>query len=256
MIPFTATYKKTTISFEIPQSYEEITLGQYIDRLKWDGEDLLNLVGTMTGLKDEVIRNTDHENVMEQIVSRLGWLSTPPAFFKTIPDDGTDKKSKETGVELPVPDKIRIGDYTDYLVPKDIRAETFGQKISLQVHLKMSQKDKLSLIETIPYALAIYFQPIMENRSYDEERAIRLIPKMLEINLLDAYSVGCFFLHNSRRLSKRRFSRFLTNRMAGLRLLMSTNSNRSASTGPLTDSPGETSSSMTKSFFIRIGMSS
>lgn len=247
MIPYNAVYKSNTISFEIPEGYEDLTLGQYIDRLKWDGEDILDLVKTMTGLGDEVIRNTDTEYVMNTIVSRLGWLKTPPSFMFT-EDTPEDKR-----IELPVPSKINIDKYV-VVVPKDIEFETYGQKISLQIHIKMSQKEELTVVEIIPFCLAIYLQPVLEGRKYDEDRARRLIPKILEMNFVDAYSVGSFFLDNLTRLLKGKTSKSPVKRTGTRLLRILRNFNLSRFMGRSTVWQGGTSSNMTRSFYNRIGM--
>lgn len=195
MIPFKATYRKSifhrrrTVSFNVPRGYDEITIGQYIDILKWDGKSLLDVVGILTGLPDEIIQNTDVHQVAQDVVKYLNWVTVPPQFMDT---------ESEFYCEFPVPDTIKIG-FKQYTVPKDITLETFGQKISLQVHLKMAQKDELSLAETIPMALAIYFYPIVSGKPYDEDRARELLPLIKKVNLLDAYVVSAFFLNNSRK---------------------------------------------------------
>ena len=196
MIPFKATYRKSmfhrrrTINFDVPQGYEEITIGQYLDILKWDGESLLDIVGILTGLDDEIIQNTDVDQVAYDVVKYLNWVTVPPQFMDP---------EAEFHYEIPVPDTIVIG-HQRYPVPKDIRLETFGQKVSLQVHLKMAEKDKLSLAEIIPMALAIYLYPVVSGKIYDEDRAREMIPLIKQVNLLDAYVVSGFFLNNSRKL--------------------------------------------------------
>ena len=190
-------HRRRTVSFNVPRGYEEITLGQYIDILKWDGESLLDIVGILTGLDDEIIQNTDVHQVAQDVVKYLNWVTVAPTFM--------DKES-EFHYDCPVPDTIKIG-FKHYPVTKDITLETFGQKISLQVHLKMAQKDELSLAETIPMALAIYFYPIVSGKSYDEDRARELLPLIKNVNLLDAYTVSGFFLNNSRKLLTKRVSK-------------------------------------------------
>jgi len=219
---------------------------------------LIDLVKTMTGLKDEVIRYTDMNEVMTQIVSRLQWLSIPPSFLKiTHPDP--DDPDKLIEPPIPPPDHVYINK-KKYMVPKDLEAKTFGQKISLQIHLKMNQKDGMSVVEAIPFALAIYFQPLIESpdgikcREYDEDRARDLIPLILEMNLLDAYVVGSFFLGNSMRSLRKRSLKSRINQTANRLLRRFRNFNLLASSGPSTDSRKETCSSMTKSFYNRIGM--
>lgn len=188
MLPFKAKYRKSmfkteTYEFEVPEGYHDLSLGQYIEVLKWDGENLIDLVGILTSLPEEVIHNTDENQVGDSVSKYLNWITVPPTFI--------DKKAPDY-IELEVPDKMAIQG-KEYPIPQDIRLETFGQKISLQIHLKMAEKNELNIIEIIPMTLAIYLYPVVTGKLYDEDRARELIPLIKEVNLLDAYAVSSFF---------------------------------------------------------------
>jgi len=202
MTPFTAIAGKQKIKFNVPSGYEDLTLGQYIAISKFDGHGILNLVQDLTGLSQEVIDQTTEDEAMRKIVHLLQWATIAPTFLD---------KEKDDYEPLPVPDKLTF-DKEEYEVPQEIELKTFGQKISVQLHLSMAQKKETTIAECMPLIIAIYMQPIVTGEPYQEDKAKKLLPAINKMNLLDAYAVADFFLRSSTQLLNEKSSNCLTGR--------------------------------------------
>src|SRR3990167_447436 len=184
MIPFKAKYKDSEIFFGVPTSYNELTLKQLVQLNEWDKKDIIKLIAILCNIDYDVLFNSRMLDIDTQILPLLEWVKEPRNYQ-----------------QLLVPKQITI-DGKQYDVPADIAVKTLGQKISLQLHLAQEQKENKDVIDCIPFALAVYFQPEVTGRDYSEDEAIKLIPAIMNCKMLEAYPVGNFFLTN--------FIKFLT----------------------------------------------
>lgn len=237
MIPFKAKYRRNllrteTIHFTVPTGYGDLSIKQLLDITKWDGKELLKLIQIVTGLTDRVIQSVRSYESINIIASKLAWLMEKVDFM-------------QKNYEQDVPETLLV-DGREYAVPTDLKLETFGQKISLQSYLLKAQKDGLSVTECIPMTLAIYFQPIIEERDYDEERAMKLCGLMEGVNLKQAWAIADFFLNNSQQLSSGSLTLCPTIQTAMLYKLASENLNRLVYWVLLTHWPVATYSGMMK----------
>ena len=176
MIPLKAIHKDKEISFSIPQAWDELTLKQFIDLQRWDREDLITMLSVITGLEYDVLFASETSGIEELILQNLQWMRTPLDFES-----------------LPVPKEIMI-DGKNFDVPQDIKEKTFGQKISLQLYLADAAKEGKFEIDCVAFALAVYFQPQINENKYNEDEAKKLLPIIEQCRFIDAYPVANFFL--------------------------------------------------------------
>lgn len=177
MLPLIAKYKETEIKFNLPQSWEDITLYQYIELSKWDRKDLIQLFAVITGIDYDVFFNCESEGINDLLLTNLEFLKEP-----------LDLEA------LPLPKEIEI-DGKKLEVPQDITQKTFGQKISLQLYLAEAVKNEKSKIDCLAFAIALYFFPEIAQDKYNEDEAKKIIPLIEKCKLVEAYPIGSFFLN-------------------------------------------------------------
>lgn len=191
MIPFTLS---KDISFELPQDYGELTLSQFFAIRKNPNGDILDLLSILSGLPKEVWEQARDFNIDAKIAPYLIWMQEPfnPESFIL----------KET---------LKIN---DYIIPRpeDIRTQAFGQKIALEKEYYKINKEGGNEIDLIPYALALYFQPIYYGNKYDSDQVNQLLPLIMNCKIQEAYPIGAFFLNSYAKLlnsKERAFHTFL-----------------------------------------------
>jgi hypothetical protein len=191
MIPFTLS---KDISFELPQDYGELTIKQFLLIKNNPGGDFIDLLSILSGLSREVWEQCKDFNIDVKIAPFIEWVNEP---FN--PDGYT------------LPDNLIInGKEIDR--PKDIRYQTYGQKLALQKEFLEVQKKGGNDVDIIPFALALYFQPAYYDCKHDMDKVDELLPLVMECKIQLAYPIGYFFLNSYARLlvsKERSFLMFL-----------------------------------------------
>lgn len=180
MIPFNL----GKYSFELPQDYGELTLKQFFELRKFEG-DLIGMISVLSGLDRTLWEQARDINIDLTLSVYLDWLNKP---FN--PEDYI------------LPDRLQInGVY--YNRPKDLKSKTLAQKISLQNEMERVQKENGTDVDLIPFALALYFHPIVTGEKYDSEKVEAFIPEIMNCKVEEAYPIASFFLLNwAKSLSK------------------------------------------------------
>lgn len=183
------TINETTIS--VPDKWPEVTVKQYCD-LCSNINDLnaVRLLSILSGIAYETLLNFDCSIFETGILPAMNFVKN--SFSKD---------------PLPLPEKIIIGE-KELVVPKDIAAETFGQKVMLQMKINEAQDAQKDLIELIPFTIATYLSPIYYGQKYDDKRAEMLIPLIQEMPITQAYPVAYFFLNRWAKLSKTKLASY------------------------------------------------
>jgi hypothetical protein len=174
MIPFTLS---KDISFELPQDYGELTLKQFYELRKPD-KDLLDLLSILSGLSRDIWEQAKDFNIDVKIAPYLVWMERM-----------VDLKS------FILEDHLKIGNKICKR-PTDLRSQSFGQKIALEKHYYKVGND----LDCMPYALALYFQPIYFEGKYNSEQVDELLPLIMECKLGQAYPIASFFLNSYSQL--------------------------------------------------------
>lgn len=187
MVPFKIDGK----SFEIPQHYGALTLGQFL-RLKNESPDFIGIISILSGIERAAIEQVEDIDLDYKIAPFLEWLKEPFDLQNTI-----------------LPSFIEISG-KQYDRPTGLGINTYGQKLALQNEIEEKENTAQSEIDCYPYALALYMQPIVTGKPYDEEEVQKLIPEILKCRLSEAWPIASFFLSNYEKYLKRRSGNFLT----------------------------------------------
>jgi len=179
MIPFKAIAHNQEYSFNVPTSWDEITLKQWLQlHNEWNHKDIIKLIAILTGLDRDTIFNTIDIDIDEKIYPHLKFI-----FNKIEPS------------KLPVPEYITIDGKT-LTVPKDVTIKCLGQKLSLQNYTALAAGQDKKQRDCYAYAIAIYMFQEITSKTFDEDEAIKLIPIIENCKFIEAYPVGTFFFNS------------------------------------------------------------
>jgi hypothetical protein len=170
MIPFSLS---KDISFELAQDYGELTFKQFFE-LRKPNLDKLTIMSIVSGLDRSILEQSKDIHLDEKMLMYLTFLQN---VFN--PND------------FVLPDTLKIGDKVCKR-PKDLASQCFGQKLALEKKYYELGND----LDTYPYALALYFQPIYFEQKYDADKVEELLPLIMECKLEEAYPIASFFLNN------------------------------------------------------------
>lgn len=183
MIPF----KIGKENYLLPTSYAELTIGQFIALRKSDG-DVMDLISILLGVDKSYLSLLSDLDIDIKIIPYIEFLKEDFDLQNYLVPDFIEYKGKL------------------YNRPKGIGVSSFGQKIALQKELSNYDND----IDCFPVCLAIYMQPIIDNKPFDYERALEMVPDFEKVKLSEAYPFCSFFLLNYKRYLKRRESGLIT----------------------------------------------
>jgi len=164
-------------TFFVPESWEEVTVKQFSDLVKFRIElNPARVMSIFTGIEYDWILNAEPQEIEVKLLSVMSFLGEDIDLLALVRKD-----------------YISIGG-RELKVPKDIRNETYGQKMFLQELINESIRKELPMYEIIPSALAIYFQPIFDNSAFNDKRVEELKPMMSHTRISEAYPICAFFL--------------------------------------------------------------
>ena len=173
MIP----YKLADQKFSLPESWNEITLRQWLQLRTIDAKDICAVLSIFTGIPKETFYQARDIDYVEKMIPNLQWIATP-----------IDLK------ELPVPSIISLNGET-VVVPKDISIKTFGQKLMYQNEMvKHLDGEGNVKIEFLPMNLAIY----LCKDPFSDENVAAILPHIEQLPIVHAYPTGAFFLSSFR----------------------------------------------------------
>ena len=162
------------IKFTCPESWEEVTVGQYIkmESEDWQGDDVIKLLSILSG---ETLQELDNLKDVKQLT------------------DALEELTKFTMNKPPEWDKLKGSKYIvlggkKLIVPTDIEGKRLGQKIMLSQIMRGGD-----LVKMIPQAMAIYFQPEYDNSNFNRDRLPKIEQLINEMPIVEAYPVVRFF---------------------------------------------------------------
>lgn len=178
--------KYQDISFDFPTAWEDLTFDQgcriFTEWYDQDSNDVMKLLSILSGVEVSVWENAVG-NVEADILPRLDFMKDAPEL--------------ET---RPVPKTLKIGE-KEITLPKNIRLETFGQKVSLQSTINKSIGKPHDLFLIIPAAVAVYTYPQYFNAPLDSGKLKTFTELIGTCSFLDVYSAGKFFFLKSLKSS-------------------------------------------------------
>lgn len=165
------------VEAKFPESWEEVTMEQFF-KVGLNFENLTNIefLEALSGIKKEVWFKCSNVNIDEIIMPHLAFIfqnDFKPENYKIL--ESIELSGK----------KINI--------PKDLGFETFGQKIICQDEIIKYDKEQGEIFQTIPFIVAVYLQPKIDGK-FDEEKAMGLIPEIMQMKAVEIYPIGFFLL--------------------------------------------------------------
>jgi len=164
--------KKGVTKVEVPESWQECSLGMWIRLSGWDGVDYVKGFSKIIDIEYDIISRSKSKKLYRMLFDVISWTG-----------DFVDWKNLQTPEYLTVNNK-------DIQMPDDIGEFSLGQKIL--VHEAMLNSENIN--EVLPVALAVYLQPLYSGKDFDRERAIKFEEQMKTLPVLEAYPAGIFFL--------------------------------------------------------------
>lgn len=162
-------------NYSFPISWDEVSLRQYME-LRNCSNDYVKLLSIIIGAPYEVLFNARTLDIDEKIEPFIKFLQSPLNVEK-----------------LKTPNEIMIKGIV-YQVPKDLGQHSFGQKITLQNRIAECVQLKKDPIECMPFAIAMYFQPMITGGHFKTEETEKLLDTILDLPIVKVYPIGSFFL--------------------------------------------------------------
>lgn len=199
MISITITEKKgkktSDRTIQIPCLWEELSLKQFMYIMTEKELNSVKLLACLTGLSEEYLLNAPASQIN---------VAADYAFFMNEPPDFR---------KWEIPESVTIDGVT-CKVPKDIRTETFGQKIYLHEEMNRVIKEEKQNIDAMPYAIATYFYTALTgDKVYTHEKVMSIIPRVLNMKAIEAVPVANFFLTNCLKSVTRKKRTLLLNQL-------------------------------------------
>lgn len=184
-------------AIQLPTSYNDLTYGQFL-RLRTEyGGDLGHLLDILTGIPRSIWLNLPISEA-QKVTQYLQFLVSSSIKW----DD------------LPLPAKLTYKG-KPYDIPQDLGLETFGQKIVLESRLDAALKApaakpkkpedfktltqqhiQTQLAASIPYIVAVYMQPRVTGKSFDETEVAAVELEILNCRAVEVYPIGNFFIRS------------------------------------------------------------
>jgi len=196
-------------SFSIPTSWNEVSVGQF---LQWQSNekikagDLSELLFILTGLQPESFEQLSEFDI-SRIALALEWIEDMPDFK-----------------ELPLPSHYSL-DGVSVNIPEQLTTESWGQKEYTEPILIDCLEKTGDVIDVMDKILAAYFYPLYASKNnplhkshylkdfvqHDEKilnhkqfNGKSMIDLVHESKLIEAYPIASFFLRSCLRLSKQK----------------------------------------------------
>lgn len=168
-----------SISAQLPASWDEVTLGHYIEMAKHsDDLSIIRLLSILSGVNYVVLLNVNAETFDERVIDHMNFIREP-----------IDVHS------LPEVESLAINGKT-YPLPDPGKC-TIGQKLALQSQIRIGQDMNTLHADLVATAVAIYMQPLIDGTPFDDERIDSIREMVLQLPLKQVYPAGSFFLHGS-----------------------------------------------------------
>jgi hypothetical protein len=166
--------------YEIPGGWDEVTCRQFIELLEC--KEISNpalVLSILAGIEYRILMNANPKEIEANVLSRLTFLG------------------QDVGLEsFILPETVTVNGAA-YSFPKNLRAETWGQKITAQMLINEASTTKAPLIKIAAEMVAIYLQPIIDGPTFDDKK-IKVVAEMVkDSKLCEVYPVAAFFLKQS-----------------------------------------------------------
>lgn len=187
--------------FNIASSYEELSLGQYIDIIK-AGESKQQLEATESDIK-MICLLSDKPSELEPLL----WDFSIEEF-KELTGEFTwvsDQTLLEDLKKLKPLDKINIED-KEYVIVSNYNKLSLGEVISFETILKQEQSD----FHKLDIAFGVLLRPTIDGKpvKFTEETFLEVIKNKYKVKMVDLYAVISFFLSGEKMSTTENTKRF------------------------------------------------
>jgi len=163
-------------TYQFPTSWNEVTVDQFFRLRDWDQKDFIKMLSILSGASYETIFKCKDEDIDVKLLPLMDWLKKPL----------TEKDVERF--------KVMTFDGKQYKIPRDIGQGSFGQKLSLQNRLIEIMEKTGNTINCLPFAVAVYMQPIVTGKEFSTEAADAFVDEVMKTSISEAWSCGNFFL--------------------------------------------------------------
>jgi hypothetical protein len=185
-----------------PQGYHDLTYGQLIRLRMEPTNDIGQLLDILTGIPRAIWMQLSITEAAK-IQKFLQWVIESPCKWE----------------ELKVPKTLHYKG-VDYPIPADLGMDTFGQKIVLEAKISAivsemlkatgrtnmpdpkkfaeyaQHKSATQMMTLIPYIVAIYMQPRVQGKQFDESEITEIEYEILNCRAVEVYPIGNFFIQS------------------------------------------------------------
>jgi len=195
MIAATVNDKRITLK----TSWDEITLADFFEIQKHN-KNVYKLMEVLSSGEVSQKQWKKSREVMAhaKIIEAIQFLGQPMGWEEmAVPDYYVlgDKKFNTSGSATWF--SINLNPLA-FKVPKDLGEETLAQKMVLQRRIAQLFQQDGNMEDAIPWALAVYFQPLYTGEEFDEKLAADFMEDVvLHSMVVQAYPIGFFFVKKS-----------------------------------------------------------
>lgn len=182
--------------FSIASSYEELTLGQYIDIIK-QGEAKEQLGGNEADIRTIALLSNSPKELekilwdfsiedFKELVQHFEWVGNTAIL--------EEFKAKTPKASIDVDGK-------QYTIQSNFNKITLGEQVSYETMVAKSQSD----FHPLEIAFGILLRPIGEDNKpvkFSEEVFLEVIKNKYKVNMMDVYGTIAFFLHGEKTSTK------------------------------------------------------
>lgn len=171
--------------FDMPSSWEEITVKQFMDLTKDEAINSVTMqMAILTGLSKQEILSANSIHLERNILPHT-------EFINTIPDLERIKKE--------IPKTIRIGEKVLPVI-KHLELEPWGCKETLYMEMIKAYKADGHLNNLLAVAIATYFYQVYYGKDFDSEKLDEFVKTTEQCSFIEAFPVANFFLNKSKNL--------------------------------------------------------
>lgn len=181
---------------KIPQGWFDLNIRQYKKLKSYVRHNDIIFMAAMLDVSEQEIIDCDITDLDHIVYANVSWYISQK---DTIEESMSKMKHKSITVDGKVID-----------IPKDLKMETFGQKISAEQLLeKAADKNPYDIIAEI---IAIYLYPKVYNKKFDYDAAIEFRDRhVYDISIIEAFPLGTFFLKRLGESLNEKLNTFLEN---------------------------------------------
>lgn len=164
---------------QVPTCWGEISLSQFYQLQKLPTDEFIDVAPVLTSIDRELLLNCTDSDIDRKIFPAIQWIG--------------DKDNQIDAHDNFVPDTLELNG-KKFSVPKEIRFETYAQKLAIErVLRKNTEETQIGIYADI---LAIYLYRSYTGEKFDERKAIEFKEEVLKLQLKYAFPVAAFFLTN------------------------------------------------------------